>query len=390
MCNSKAEGGQRCAGLHSPAECNASRRACRAAEQFGVVALVNGDGVPAGNTHPALSMPGTPTVSTEPRIEPMTAADRVAAMKDLRREIVGDDAAPDAGAEWAAMLTRQRVEAAAAGCSTDHLWSSKNRTWLALQARGRFARGWFAGNRQWAEQDREVLEGAQPFQIFRPTAFTREEKDVETGEVTKVRGGAGFTAVAVYDWSQTRRRDGQPDPTWSVEIPGGSEALYEQMVASSPIPVNEVTDGSTGTAHGWTDGRVVTVDARRPVGDRIHTLAHEFAHVQLDHVNRQDAGELTYENGELEAELTAYLVVRSLNLGEDTDSQVAENSGAYLKSWAKADGTSPAGHKARWEIFEAKADVAAVAASAIVTRLLGIEQPAAKTPTMIHPTRKAA
>jgi hypothetical protein len=314
-------------------------------------------------------------------------ADLTATMKDLRKSLVADDADDGAALAFAAEVTRMRLEAVARGAATDHNWSWANRALLARQAaqRGSSVVGWFAGPRQWDKADREVLPGAVPYEVWAPvtggngpsaTADDEEAAEPSDRSLRDVERSSrvGFRAVKVYGYEQTARKDGLPDPDWKPSLPGGDEALYARMVASAPLPVIEDHAGGPGQAHGWTDGRKIVLNGRLPVGARIETVAHEHAHALLGHPDRLGRGEITREEAEQEAGLTAYLVVRQLGLGDHSDKQATANASSYLRSWTKVDGTAAGGHKARWRMLTERLGPATDAAHAILTRLLDLDR----------------
>lgn len=333
---------------------------------------------------------GLPEPTVKETAEPVSKADLTEALKDLRREVVSDEAAPNAALAYAEEIARQRLEAVGRGAATDHTWSPANRAALIKQAQQRGATpvGYWSGPRQWEKADREVIPGAVPYTVWAPViGRSRADDDDETGaqqpgeqSLRDVESRVRFRKVQVFDHSQTRRRDGKPDPDWAPTIPGGSEALYERMVRSAPLPIVEDATGSrTGKAHGWTDGRKIVIDSRKPVGDRIHTVAHEMAHADLDHPGRLSRGEMTREQCEQEAETAAWLVLRSLRLGDDTDKAATAGTAAYLRSWSKSDGTDVAGHKQRWRMLADRIGPATDSAHRILTRLLDLDRSDAET-----------
>lgn len=341
-----------------------------------------------------LGFPATRPAPLETRETSRTEQSEV--MKDLRRELVGDNAKPDAALEFAAQMQAMRLEAVARGAATDHKWSMANRALTQAQAnlRGAKIAGWMGGERQWEAQGRVAREGAEPYEIWAPVikgAKSDDEDEVATRRAGKSDDDTpsgrsftkktadgktlvGFRVVKVYDWTQTRRADGQPDPDWSPTIPGGDKALLERMKASSPLPVVEDHTGDlTGHSHGWTDNRKIVLDPNRSYGSQISTMAHEMGHVELDHIGKIARGEITRAEAEQEAQLVAYQVMRSLNLGGDTDKATTEATASYLNSWAKADGTKVAGHKQRWKMLQDRIAPASDAAHTILTRLLALD-----------------
>lgn len=318
-------------------------------------------------------------------------------MKDLRRQLVGDDASPDAGLEFAAQMAAMRLEAVGRGASTDHKWSMANRVMAQMEAarRGASIAGWMGGSRQWEAQGRVLKPGAEPYEIWAPVIKgDKADKDDETKgaeaggdtaeapapgrrftkKTTDGKTLVGFRAIKVYDWTQTVRADGQPDPDWKATVPGGSQELLERLKASSPHPIEYDHGGNTtGHAHGWTDGRKIVLDPHKGTGNQISTLAHEMTHAELDHVGRIARGEITREEAEQEAQLGAYLVVRSLNVGDDTDKAMTEVTSQYLRHWVREDGQQVAGHKQRWKMLQNRITPASDAAHRILTRLLDLD-----------------
>lgn len=319
-------------------------------------------------------------------------------MKDLRRQLVGDTAKPDAGLEFAAKMQAMRLEAVARGASTDHKWSMTNRLMTQMEAarRGVNIAGWMGGERQWEAQGRVLKPGARPYEIWAPVIKSAKSKVEDEDDETNGRAAGaaedetpkgrrfskktadgkemvGFRLVKVYDWTQTVRSDGQPDPDWKANVPGGNPELLERLKASSPFPIEYDHSGNTtGHAHGWTDGRKIVLDPNKSVGSQISTLAHEMAHAELDHVGRIQRGEMTREQAEQEAGLSQYLFVRSLDLGEDTDKAVTEGASSYLRNWTREDGKPVAGHKQRWKMLQDRVAPASDASHRILTRLLGL------------------
>lgn len=386
MCRSVEDGGRRCD--CNPTTRRAQRRARYAADRIA-------QDLPAERKQQA----ERPTVAVEPADAPEAVdvavvpskAALTQTMRDLRRSLVADDADDDEALAFAAEIARQRLAAVGRGAATDSGWSLNNRALVHQQAakRGASVVGFFGGRRRWDARDREVIPGAVGYLIYAPvvgspgTGSGRAQDNEDSGSLpgeqslsdlgrsSRVR----FAEMRVYDWSETRRKDGQPDPDWSPTIPGGSEALYERLSRSLPLPVEEDATGSrTGAAHGWTDGRVVVVDSRKPVGSRIATLAHEAAHVDGDHLGRIARGEMTRDEAEQEAGLTAYLVVRQLDLGGDTDKAATKAASGYLRSWTTPDGTDVAGHKSRWKLLADRIGPATDSAHRILTRLLDLDR----------------
>jgi len=161
---------------------------------------------------------------------------------------------------------------------------------------------------------------------------------------------------------------------WKADVPGGSEELFDRLVASSPLPVVRSEDGTTGKSAGHTDGDSIVINMRRPVGNRIQTLAHELSHVWLRHPQRITAGQADEAHTEQEAETAAYLIVSALDLGDATDAQARVNTATYLRDWTRKGDVLVTDHQERWRMLQDRIEPASEVAVTILTHLLTVGQ----------------
>lgn len=203
-------------------------------------------------------------------------------------------------------------------------YSARNIVFLLAQSRARgvdLSR--VAGYRRWQELGRQVRQGERGFVVFAPVVRTDDD-----GEKKVV----AFTTRTVFDVSQT---DGEPLP----EVPGvrrlsgdAPSALRDGLVAlieregyrlQSATWQNE-QNGETNFAQ-----RTVTIREGLDDAQRVKTLAHELAHIRLDHNPALSPSSRPQQ--EVEAESVAFLVC-SLG-GVQSDSY----SFPYVASWSGGD-----------------------------------------------------
>ncbi len=230
--------------------------------------------------------------------------------------------------EWLAYLDAARAF---------HRYSPQNQMLLALQG----AEGYVASYRNWTRIPAtdggtcQVAKGEKGLAILAPMISKSVEVDDDTGEETSRKRLRGFRTVQVFHQGQLVSPPAIPEPqmpelltgpnrwqhVWSavvgqLEDDGYTVALHSR----SPI---EKWNGMTT----WGERSVKVADDLEPP-QRIKTLLHEWAHVQLGHEHR-----LTGDRDvkEVEAESVAYLLSQTIGL----DSQ--SYSIPYVTGWAGGD-----------------------------------------------------
>lgn len=114
----------------------------------------------------------------------------------------------------------------------------------------------------------------------------------------------------VYDLADTDGPSLKIDE-WAAKGPSSHLAAARAAAGKLRIELNHVTPrrGSTGAAR---PGRVVEINRGLPAAEEVATLAHEYGHVLLDHLEGRKV--VPHDLREGEAEAVAYIVLRSLGV----------------------------------------------------------------------------
>lgn len=218
-----------------------------------------------------------------------------------------------------------------------HRYSPQNQMLLTLQG----AQGYVASYRNWTRIRAtdggtcQVAKGQKGLAILAPMISKSVEVDDDTGEETSRKRLRGFRTVKVFHEGQLVSPPAIPEPQMPELLTGDNRwqhvwsALVGQLEADgytvslhSRSPV-ETWNGMTA----WGERTVKVADDLEPP-QRIKTLLHEWAHVQLGHEHRLDASR---DVKEVEAESVAYLLSQTIGL----DSQ--SYSIPYVTGWAHGD-----------------------------------------------------
>jgi len=197
-----------------------------------------------------------------------------------------------------------------------------------------------AGFNDWKNKHgRSVKKGERAIWILAP--LTRKvEVEQEGGGTASATRVVGFRAVPVFDVSQT---DGPPLPErpridageLGDAVPDGMVEELTGFVASRGFSISR---GDTGDAGGWTNfgTNQVVISDKATDAEAARTLAHEAAHIALEHGGRASAYHMRpggeRPTMEVEAESVAYVLGRSY--GMDT---VGAKSFDYIDGWAEGD-----------------------------------------------------
>ena len=203
-------------------------------------------------------------------------------------------------------------------CSRFHNYSLHNRFLIwAHRPEATFV----AGFRTWAKMGRYVKKGEKGIPIFAPiTVKVKREPDPEEienlleDETTKQPEMiTRFKVVYVFDVSQTEG-DPLPEAPDTTAVSGDASRLLpalENAVRTKGIRLSYAQD--LGGADGVSRKGEIEILGSLRTAERFSVLAHEFAH-ELLHGSWERAGGLSRKVKELEAEATAYVVLRHFGL----------------------------------------------------------------------------
>jgi len=323
----------------------------------------------------------TTTTTTAPAPAPakLSRDEVTKARKELHRAIVADDADDTALLEYL-----ERFASIATNARKTHgmfkRWSASNIQFLEAQRRIMHEHhiGLYAGRSQWEQLDRSIREDATPKMLWAPSV--RREEDEDDGDTQRHgRRSVRFIAVPVFDWSDTISNDPNfVEPSWKTPLAAGDQDTLERLAATTSLDVRFENWGSRpvkGVCAKRADGSgYIVVDSSQPIGNQIGTLGHELAHDLLDHAAKRAAAPSEQqtqlrEQGEQEAELTSWLVMKMLGLDAQVGEEMTRNSMSYLRSWS-ADGETVAGHKKRMKLLDKRLNVALEAAETILDRFV--------------------
>jgi antirestriction protein ArdC len=181
---------------------------------------------------------------------------------------------------------------------------------------------------RWLELGRQVRKGSKAKLVLAPVLIGREVTDAngdvvlgDDGKPRKRQILVGFRdSRTVFGYSDT---DGDDLP--AVELPG-----WDTDTAVAALGIDRVAfDMINGNAQGFSfedgEGRHIAINPTAAYPAK--TLLHELAHLMLGHCKQ---GDHTHRGvAEFEAEATAYLVAKELELIEWD----AEESRAYIQTW---------------------------------------------------------
>jgi antirestriction protein ArdC len=187
--------------------------------------------------------------------------------------------------------------------------------------------------RRWAELGFQVQKGSKAKTVLAPIIVTKRDK--ETGKILLNKAGKPQTVLVgfreshtVFGFSDTDGDELPPLvlPTWDTDT-----ALAALNVKRTKF---EHSDGNTAGYSSEDDGqRLLAINpaAVHPA----KTLLHELAHIVLGHTKALAEGKPEYHTGvlEFEAEATAYLVAKELELVEWD----ASESRAYIDHWLQGE-----------------------------------------------------
>jgi hypothetical protein len=170
-----------------------------------------------------------------------------------------------------------------------------------------------ASYRRWQDKGRQVKKGQRSLRVTAPVI--RKDPDTDEDKIVSYR------PVAVFDISQT---EGEPlKYVKNNELTKmNSEWDWEHIMKKSGNKINF----RVMKPRGETDGRQIWINSElEQDSDRICTLIHEKAHIELNHVIDPTK---TIQEQELEAETVSYIVSTAMNIEN-------QKSKAYISNFWK-------------------------------------------------------
>ena len=197
-----------------------------------------------------------------------------------------------------------------------------------------------AGFNDWKNKHgRIVRRGEKAIWILAPLTrkFDVEKDGGEKESTTRV---VGFRAVPVFDVSQTEEPTLPERPKIEAGelgdiVPDGMVDELSGFVAAKGFAISR---GDTGDAGGWTSFATnqVVISDKATDAEAARTLAHEAAHIALEHGGRASAYHMRpggeRPTMEVEAESVAYVLGR--HYGMDS---IGAKSFEYVDAWAQGD-----------------------------------------------------
>jgi len=187
--------------------------------------------------------------------------------------------------------------------------------------------------RRWAELGFQVRKGSKAKTVLAPVIITKRDRDTKQPILNK----AGKPQQILIGFRESNTVFGFSD-TDGDELPPLVLPEWDTETALAALNVKrtrfEMNDGNTaGYSHEVDGQRLLAINpaAVHPA----KTLLHELAHIVLGHTKALAEGKPEYHTGvlEFEAEATAYLVAKELELVEWD----ASESRAYIDHWLQGE-----------------------------------------------------
>jgi hypothetical protein len=173
----------------------------------------------------------------------------------------------------------------------------------------------------------QIEKGQKSIAILAPCVYNREVEDETTKEKKKESYIKGFTAVSVFDVSQTISK-GANLPKGAKRLEGaGDEQLLSQLIQVAKDNGFRVEfQPIQGETNGWCkpEQKLIAVDSSLSGEMQLKTLSHELGHALAEHSCSQ--GERSVK--ELQAESTAFITMRHFGFTS------GQYSFAYVAGWS--------------------------------------------------------
>lgn len=170
-----------------------------------------------------------------------------------------------------------------------------------------------AGFQTWKKLGRHVKRGAKGIAILAPCVYRRKVDSDDPDSATVKRLG-GFRTCWVFAQEDT---DGEPLPTLKTGATTGGEDLPPRLEAAAAKlnVVLEYVEINDPHIEGYSTGGRIVVRLSLPAATKCGVVVHELVHEDLhqgDH--RAEAKAKSRSQRELEAEATAYVVMRHFGI----------------------------------------------------------------------------
>lgn len=236
--------------------------------------------------------------------------------RPTRRTPTSTDQAPEV--EWTKVIEHALTVPGHVGntYSRFHTYSFLNTMLLMMQG----ATGPCASYKRWQAIGRQVRTGEKGLYINRPIQVKLRDKTPEGDDqfIKKFKMVKGAFQIGQTDGPDLV----MPDlPEWDADL-----ALAALTINVMPFLI---TDGNTA---GYSQGRSFAINTVAPYP--VKTRFHEIAHIVLGHTADDRHAEYVQHRGvfEFEAEATAFLVMKELDLLTDDE---ARESRGYIQGWLR-------------------------------------------------------
>jgi antirestriction protein ArdC len=191
-----------------------------------------------------------------------------------------------------------------------HSYSWNNQFLISIQCPGASK---VAGFQTWKKLGRNVKKGAKGIAILAPCLY-RRKSDPENEDSPTVQKLGGFKVAYVFDYSAT---EGEPLPALQYAAAAGGEDLLPKLeAAAGKLAVQlEYLEIPEPGVQGYSTGGKIVIRQSLSTPAKCATIIHEAAHELLHQgENRSEAKTKTRSQRELEAEATAYVVMRHFGI----------------------------------------------------------------------------
>jgi len=178
-----------------------------------------------------------------------------------------------------------------------------------------------AGFNAWKKLNRFVKKGEKGIMIFAPCTY--KYKTYEDGEEKTVFGIKGFKPTYVFDVSQTEGEELDDVPESHIEDEYDGLQVIAEAIEKMAYTIDWYDESLTGEKGYVRKGaKIIHVLNTESSGQKASTLLHEWAHLQIDNMER--------DTEEVVVQTASYFIMARLGL--DTSWYTAK----YVQGWANS------------------------------------------------------